>query len=68
MNGGGTAMKMAVGEYAGQHFLFIENYYAVVARRGAWDYVGASRQDFNALRFATVVDCVLVANVRHSKH
>ena len=72
MNGVGTAMKMAVGKYAGQPFLkrhkFVENYYAVVARRGAWDYVGASRQDFNALRFATVVDCVLVANVRHSKH
>ena len=42
--------------------------HAVVARKDAWDYVSASRQDFNALLFANVVDCVLVVNVRHSKH
>ena len=72
MNGGGTGMTMAVGKYIGQLFLkrhkLVENYCAVVARRDAWDYVSASRQDFNAQLFATVVDCVLVANVRHSKH
>ena len=65
-------MKMAFGKYAGQLFLMphklIENYCAVVAQRDAWDYVSTSRQDFNALLFATVVDCVLVVNVRHSKH
>ena len=72
MNGGGTGMKMAVGKYAGQLFQepqkLVENYCAMVARRDAWYYVSASRQDFNALLFATVVDCVLVVNVRHSKH
>ena len=46
----------------------VENYCAEVAIRNAWDYVSASRQDFNALLFTTVVDCVLVVNVRHSKH
>ena len=72
MNGGGTEMKMAVGKYAGQLFMkphkLIENNCAVVARREAWDFEGDSRQDFNALLFATVVECVLVVNVRHSKH
>ena len=72
MNGGGTEMNMAVGKYEEQLFLkphkLVENYCAVVARRDAWVYVSASRQDFNALLFATVVDCVLVVNVRHSKH
>ena len=66
MNGGGTELNMAVGKYAEQLFLkphkLVENYCAVVARRDAWDYVSASRQDINALLFATVV------NVRHSKH
>ena len=65
-------MKMAVGKYTGQLFLkpgkLVENYCAVVARRDAWDYVSASKQDFNALLFATVVDCVLFVNVIHSKH
>ena len=63
---------MAIGKYIGQLFLkrhkLVEKYCAVVARRDAWDYVSDSRQDFNALLLATVVDCVLVANVRHSKH
>ena len=72
MNGGETEMKIAVRKYTAQLFLkrrkLVENYCAVVARRDAWDYASASRQDFNALLFATVVDCVLVANVRHNKH
>ena len=67
MNGGRTGTKMAAGKYAGQLFLkrhkLVEKYCAVVARRDARDCVSASRQDFNALLFATVVDCVLLANV-----
>ena len=31
-------------------------------------YVSASRLDFVALLFANVVDCVLLANLGHSKH
>ena len=65
-------MKIAVGKYPGQLFLkphrLVVNYCAVGARRNAWDYVSAPRHGFNALLFATVVDCMLIVNVRHSKH
>jgi len=69
---GGTGIKMAVEKYPGQLFpkphKLVENYCALVARRDRWDYVSVSRQDFNALLFAAVVDCVLIANLRHSNH
>ena len=48
-------------KYAG-HKLVV-NYCAVAAVKVAYNYASVSREDFNAFLFATVVDCVLVANV-----
>ena len=58
---------MMAGKYAGQLFLkrhkLVVNNCAVAAIKVAYDYASASREEFNALIFASVVECVLVTDV-----
>ena len=62
MNGGGTGMVMMDGQYA-EATQACRELLRLTAITVASDYASDSREDLNALIFATVVDCMLIANV-----
>ena len=58
-----TGMLMTAGQLFLNRHRLVVNYCAMAAIKVAYDYASASRENFNGLLFATVVDCVFVANV-----